>query len=66
MLDPKGVSKLPANDVNNSETSTGSVIKNENSSQDHILKDVPSDMTDGEVVSFENNIVLSNSGLVLS
>lgn len=52
ILDPKGVLKLPVKDINKSETGTVSKINNENSSEDHILKDAPGDIADGEAVSF--------------
>ncbi|KAG8217560.1 chromatin assembly factor 1 subunit A-domain-containing protein [Butyriboletus roseoflavus] len=48
ILDPKGIIKLPAKDINKSETGTASPSVSENPSQDHASKDAP--IADGEVL----------------
>lgn len=65
ILDRKSVSKLPAKDINKSETGTVSASVNENTSQGHTSKDTLTDVADGEVVSFLNIFVLWSSGLIL-
>lgn len=65
ILDPKCVMKLPAKDINKSETGAVSASVDENSSHDHTSKDAPTDVVDGEVVSFLNTLILCGLGLIL-
>lgn len=64
ILDRKCVIKLPAKDINKSETSAVSAHVNEDSSHDHTLKNAPTEVADGDVVSFLHTLVLWSIGLI--
>ncbi|KAF8559629.1 hypothetical protein OG21DRAFT_1502866 [Imleria badia] len=51
ILDPKGITKLPAKDINKSEPVTVSASNNENSMDDDTPKDAPADVAEADVLS---------------
>ncbi|KAF8136408.1 chromatin assembly factor 1 subunit A-domain-containing protein [Boletus edulis] len=51
ILDPKGTTKLPTKDINKAEPSTTSESNNENSLEDRVSKDPPTDVADNEALS---------------
>lgn len=61
ILDPRGITKLPAKDINKSESVTVSASNDENSLEEDAPKDAPTDLAEAEVVSPLNIIFILRS-----